>query len=87
MTFMLNKLSAGKQQRIAVAQALANDPALLLADKPTAALASVRGRQEMELFRQVAQEHNTSVPCVTCDQRTIDVFVRMWEMEDGIIKE
>ncbi|MHB1156141.1 MAG: ABC transporter ATP-binding protein [Phycisphaerales bacterium] len=81
------KLSGGEQQRVAVARALANRPALILADEPTAALDSVRGRQVMELFRQVAHEQNTGVIVVTHDHRALDVFDRTLEMEDGLLRE
>jgi putative ABC transport system ATP-binding protein len=77
------KLSGGQQQRVAVARALVNRPRLLLADEPTAALDSVRGRQVMELFRNVAHEQNTGVLVVTHDHRALDVFDRALEMEDG----
>lgn len=77
------KLSGGQQQRVAVARALVNRPALLLADEPTAALDSVRGRQVMELFRNVAHEQNTGVLVVTHDHRSLSVFDRALEMEDG----
>lgn len=76
-------LSGGQQQRIAVARALANKPNLILADEPTAALDSHRGRQVMELFRQVAHEQGAGVIVVTHDQRALDVFDRILEMEDG----
>ena len=78
-----SKLSGGEQQRVAVARALANSPSLILADEPTAALDSVRGRQVMELFRKVAHEHNAGVIVVTHDHRALDVFDRTLEMEDG----
>lgn len=78
-------LSGGEQQRVAVARALANSPSLILADEPTAALDSVRGRQVMELFRKVAYEHNAGVIVVTHDQRALDVFDRTLEMEDGML--
>ena len=81
-----NMLSGGQQQRVAVARALANQPSLILADEPTAALDSVRGRQTMELFRKVAHEQQSAVMVVTHDHRALDVFDRALEMEDGLIR-
>ena len=78
-------LSGGQQQRVAVARALANHPSVILADEPTAALDSHRGRQVMELFRNVAREHGAGVIVVTHDQRTQEVFDTIYEMEDGVI--
>lgn len=79
-------LSGGQQQRVAVARALANRPELILADEPTAALDSVRGRQVMELFRQVAHEQGGGVLVVTHDHRALDIFDRTLEMEDGELR-
>jgi putative ABC transport system ATP-binding protein len=79
-------LSGGQQQRVAVARALANEPNLILADEPTAALDSHRGRQVMELFRQVAHERGAGVLVVTHDHRALDVFDRTMQMEDGQLK-
>jgi putative ABC transport system ATP-binding protein len=85
--YLPSKLSGGEQQRVAVARALANRPDLILADEPTAALDSVRGRQVMELFRKVAHEQNAGVIVVTHDHRALDVFDRTLEMEDGRLSE
>ena len=79
-------LSGGQQQRVAVARARANEPSLILADEPTAALDSHRGRQVMELFRKVAHERGAAVLVVTHDQRSLDVFDRTYEMEDGELR-
>jgi len=78
-------LSGGEQQRVAIARALANQPSVILADEPTAALDSHRGRQVMELFQRVAHEHGTGVIVVTHDHRALDVFDTTYEMEDGAI--
>lgn len=79
-------LSGGQQQRVAVARALANEPRLILADEPTAALDSYRGRQVMELFAKVARERGAAVIVVTHDHRSLDVFDITYEMEDGRLK-
>ena len=79
-------LSGGQQQRVAVARALANEPSLILADEPTAALDGHRGRQVMELFAKVAHERGAAVFVVTHDHRALDVFDRTLEMEDGKLK-
>lgn len=81
-----SELSGGEQQRVAVARALANRPSVVLADEPTAALDSRRGRQVMELFRKVADEQGAGVIVVTHDQRALDVFDVIFEMEDGVIR-
>lgn len=79
-------LSGGEQQRVAVARALANKPRLVLADEPTAALDSVHGRQVMELFRSVAHEYGASVLVATHDLRALDIFDRILELEDGVLR-
>ncbi len=79
-------LSGGEQQRVAVARALANNPSLILADGPTAALDSELGRQVMELFAKIAHEKNAGVIVVTHDHRTLDLFDRILDVEDGMIK-
>ncbi len=78
-------LSGGQQQRVAISRALANQPAVILADEPTAALDSHLGRKVMELFRDLSRKHGTAVIVVTHDQRALDVFDSIYEMEDGII--
>lgn len=80
-------LSGGQQQRVAVARALANQPSLILADEPTAALDSKRGRQVMELLAKVAHEQNGAVIVVTHDHRALDIFDLIYEMEDGVIRQ
>ncbi len=79
-------LSGGQQQRVAISRALANRPSVILADEPTAALDSHLGRRVMELFRDLAHKHGTAVIVVTHDQRALDVFDSIYEMEDGIIE-
>lgn len=80
-------LSGGQQQRVAVARALANRPSVILADEPTAALDSYRGRQVMELFCKVAHEQGAGVIVVTHDHRALDVFDTIYEMEDGVMRQ
>ena len=86
LRFMPKELSGGQQQRVAIARALANRPRILLADEPTAALDSAMGRKVMELLRDAARKHDAGVLVVTHDHRAIDVFDRIWVMEDGKIE-
>jgi len=81
-----NELSGGQQQRVAVARALANEPNLILADEPTAALDGARGLQVMKLFAKVAHEQRAGVMVVTHDHRALEVFDRVLEMEDGRVR-
>ncbi len=79
-------LSGGQQQRVSICRALSNEPDVILADEPTAALDSHLGRQVMELFRDISHKRGTAVIVVTHDQRSLDVFDTVYEMEDGVIK-
>jgi putative ABC transport system ATP-binding protein len=81
------QLSGGQQQRVAVARALANNPSLILADEPTAALDASRGRQVMELFRRIAHDQGACVIVVTHDHRALDRFDRILRLDEGRLSE
>jgi len=79
------RLSGGEQQRVAIGRALANDPALILADEPTAALDTARGMKAMALLRKIARERGTAVVTVTHDHRMIDGFDTVYHLDDGVL--
>jgi putative ABC transport system ATP-binding protein len=79
------QLSGGEQQRIAIARALANSPQVVLADEPTAALDTERGRSVMDLFRKIVRERNSALICVTHDERMIEGFDRIYHVKDGVV--
>ncbi len=76
-------LSGGERQRIAIARALANDPPIVFADEPTAALDTERGLKVMALLRRVARERRAAVIVVTHDHRMIEGFDSVYVMNDG----
>lgn len=76
-------LSGGEQQRVAIGRALANEPPLILADEPTAALDTERGSKVMALLRQIARERRSAVITVTHDQRMIEGFDTVYHLDDG----
>ncbi len=78
-------LSGGQKQRIAIARALVNNPPMVLADEPTAALDKQSGRDVVELMQRLAKEQGTSILLVTHDNRILDIADRIVEMEDGIL--
>src|SRR3989304_4504598 len=87
LNFLPEKLSGGEKQRVAIARALVNDPAIILADEPTANLDSKVGHEIMHLLRAMAKEQNRSVIIVSHDQRIKDIADRVLWLEDGEFKE
>ncbi len=87
LNFLPEKLSGGEKQRVAIARALVNDPALILADEPTANLDSKIGHEVMRLLRRIAKEQQRSVVIVSHDQRIKDIADRVLWLEDGQFKE
>lgn len=82
-----DQLSGGEKQRVAIARALANDPAVLLADEPTANLDSSHGREIARLLRRLAEEERRSVVIVSHDERLREVAHRVLWLEDGRFRE
>ena len=78
-------LSGGQKQRVAIARALAGDPAIVLADEPTAALDSRTGRNVIEMMRNLAHQRGRAVVIVTHDGRLREFADRVVRIEDGII--
>jgi len=87
LRFSPEKLSGGEKQRVAIARALINDPALILADEPTANLDSSHGHETMRLLREIAKTRGRSVVIVSHDERIRDIADRVLWLEDGQFKE
>ena len=82
------QLSGGEQQRVAIARALIHDPALVLADEPTAALDTQRAFQVVETFASLIHEQNRTGIMVTHDLRMCKYVDRVLQMRDGkIVRE
>ncbi|MET9777619.1 ABC transporter ATP-binding protein [Streptomyces sp. NPDC006367] len=77
------QMSGGQQQRVAIAVALANDPAVLLADEPTGELDSATGQQVFAAFRRANEELGTTIVVVTHDQAVADEVRRTVAIRDG----
>src|SRR5213594_1392188 len=77
------ELSGGEQQRVAVALALANDPALILADEPTGNLDSTNAAAIAKLLASLVLEHGKTVIMVSHDPKTVEVFPTVHVMRDG----
>ncbi|MFC2973069.1 ABC transporter ATP-binding protein [Azotobacter bryophylli] len=79
------KLSGGQQQRVAIARALVTDPALVIADEPTANLDSGNARRIIELMLKINSRQGTAFVFSTHDQRLLESVKRRVQMEDGVI--
>ena len=77
------ELSGGQQQRVAVARALANDPAVVLADEPTANLDLRTGTEIIELLKEMNQASGVTIISATHDHKMLSVSDRVVWIKDG----
>lgn len=82
-----DKLSGGERQRVAIARALMNDPAVLLADEPTASLDASRGMDVVRMIAGEAKERGKSAVMVTHDERVLPLCDRVLFLENGRLIE
>ncbi len=80
------ELSGGQQQRVAVARAIVANPAIVLADEPTANLDSKTGQGLLELMQQMNTERNVTFIFATHDQMVMQYAERVVYLKDGRIK-
>ncbi len=78
-------ISGGEKQRAAIARALINEPALLLADEPTGNLDGERKMQIFKDFAALAKEHNITILMVTHDAHAAQFADKCYEIADGKI--
>ena len=79
------ELSGGQRQRVAVARALANSPALLLADEPTGNLDSVTGEEIMDVFVKLNRDEGQTIVLVTHEANIAVYAGRQVHLHDGVI--
>jgi putative ABC transport system ATP-binding protein len=81
------ELSMGERQRVAIAQALVNEPRLLLADEPTGNLDSERTREILALLRDVCHERRIPALLVTHDPDAMAFVDRAYTLRDGRLSD
>ena len=79
------KMSGGQQQRVAIARALVHQPAVVIADEPTANLDSATAHMIIDLMRELNEKDEVTFVFSTHDQRLLDKVKRLVRLEDGRI--
>lgn len=79
-------LSGGEQQRVAIARALYPDPAVVLADEPTASLDSERAFAVAALLAEQAGRRRKAIVMVTHDERLVPYCTAIYRMRDGVLR-
>ena len=80
-----NELSGGQRQRVAIARALVTNPAIILADEPTANIDSATGHSIIELMKQINDEQKTTFIFSTHDQKVMEQARRIILLKDGVV--
>lgn len=83
----ISVLSGGERQRVSLARALIGEPAVLLADEPTASLDTTTGHEAMRLIVERARSGGHACVVVTHDTRLTDFADRILHIEDGRVSE
>ncbi|WP_373031406.1 ABC transporter ATP-binding protein [Sulfurovum sp.] len=79
--FMPSQLSGGQNQRVAIARALANEPEIILADEPTAALDFERSVSVVQMLKKIAIEQNVAIIMVTHDEQMLPYCDKVLKIE------
>lgn len=82
-----NELSGGEKQRIAVARALVNNPAVILADEPSGSLDSQNKEELHQLFFRLRDEYGQTFVIVTHDEHLAEITDRTIKMKDGMLAQ
>ncbi len=82
LSSMPSELSGGQNQRVAIARALANNPDIILADEPTAALDKVRAENVVKMLKKITREQNVTIIMVTHDDRLLPYCDKILTIQD-----
>lgn len=85
MSHQPNQLSGGQKQRVSIARAMANEPAIILADEPTGALDTVTGRMIMDIFHKLNKENGKTIVLITHSRELAQETDRIITISDGKI--
>ena len=85
MNHMPNELSGGQKQRVAIARSLVNNPAIILADEPTGALASETSTMVMNIFNDLNKNQGKTIILITHSKEIAEQCPRIVTIKDGKI--